>query len=162
MHLVGPVPLYVHAVCVQLQGSSQLPKYKISFQLNGDLDEQVMAVKENHPYIIAAVIDSSSIQLFVVAEKCVLGHTEHVANILIGLIGAYFAFNIVYPEAIYPVLIFIQRYNNNNNNNNIYFLTSRHNILTAAGQYVLGILDRQPIPHVLVRVMSTLDKVTLY
>lgn len=107
----------------------------IFFQMICDLDKEVMNVKENHPYI-AAVINGSAIQLFLVAERCVLGHTEDAARVFTALIGAYFAFNIVYPNPIYPLLIFIQR-------------------------YILGIEDRQPIPTVLVRVLSSLDKVTL-
>jgi len=75
----------------------------------------------------------SSAQLFLVAERCVLGAPNNAVSAVVGLIATYFVFNMIYPKQLYPVLIFLQH-------------------------FVLSIKDKQPIPNILKRVMSSLDR----
>ena len=84
-------------------------------------------IKQNEPYIAKLQPD----QYYVVAEKTVITESNQLLDAIIYTICAYFAFNIVYPKGIYPLLIFLQR-------------------------YVTGIKDQQEVPSVVKRVLTSL------
>ena len=88
-------------------------------------------VPQNFPYITVLVGDSS-IQFFVVVERLVLDDCKELIDAVTALIGAYFTFNIEYPRPLYPVCIFLQ-------------------------QFVLRLKDRQTIPPIVTRMLSSLD-----
>lgn len=48
-------------------------------------------------------------QFFVVVERKILGGTSTLPDALCALIGAYYTFNMVYPNSIKAVLTFVQR-----------------------------------------------------
>ena len=48
-----------------------------------------------------------NIQVHLTAERCLFGKVKSPINVIVSLIGAYFAFNIAYPKALYPLGIFI-------------------------------------------------------
>ena len=75
-----------------------------------DVNDEVLALAANHPYI-ALVIGGSSAQVFFVVERCVLQEIQAMSSILVGLIAVYFSFNMEYPTFVYSVLIFIQHFN---------------------------------------------------
>ena len=94
-------------------------------QMDSDLESQILRIHENHPYL-AAVFNDSTAQFFIVADD--------VTSALFGLIGAYFAFNMVYPKPLYAVLLFIQH-------------------------FVLDIKDKQAVPNSVTRILSSLDRI---
>ena len=83
----------------------------------------------NEPFILKAEEN----QYYVVAEKCIIAQNTTFMDAMANLICAYFAFDIAYPKPLRPILIFIQR-------------------------YIMGIKDKQPIPHVITRVLANLDQ----
>ena len=102
--------------------------------MDQNLEDAVMSLTDNHPYI-AMVIGGYSVQLFLVAERCVLEAIEEVA-VFVRSIAAYYAFNMAYPKPILAVLLFIQH-------------------------YLLGVKDKQPAPIALTKFLSSLDKITI-
>ena len=102
--------------------------------MDQNLDDAVMSLTDNHPYI-AMVIGGSSAQLFLVAERCVLEAIEE-STVFVGSIAAYYAFNMAYPKPILSVLLFIQH-------------------------YLLVVKDKQPAPIALTKFLSSLDKITI-
>ena len=79
-----------------------------------------------------AVISDSTAQLFIIAERAVLGSADNAMGALIGLIDAYYAFNMVYPKPLYAVLLFVQH-------------------------FILNLKDKQAVPNVIAGVLSCLD-----
>ena len=104
-------------------------------QMDSDLESQILRIHENHPYL-AAVFNDSTAQFFIVAERTVLESADDVTSALFELIGAYFAFNMVYPKPLYAVLLFIQH-------------------------FVLDIKDKQAVPNSVTRILSSLDRIQL-
>lgn len=75
-------------------------------------------------------------QILLIAERCPLGSPNNAINVLTGLIGLYYTFNMAYPKPLYPILIFVQ-------------------------QFVLNILDSQSVPDVVKRVLGSLDRIDM-
>ena len=96
--------------------------------MDQNLDDAVMLLTDNHPYI-AMVIGESSVQLLLVAERCVLEAIEE-STVFVGSIAAYY-FNMAYPKPILAVLLFIQ-------------------------YYLLVVKDKQPTPIALTKFLSSL------
>ncbi|CAI8010495.1 hypothetical protein GBAR_LOCUS6926 [Geodia barretti] len=99
--------------CLELTELLLAPRAKISlvhrFSNEPDLDEAVKKIAENHVYI-CVVNSDSSIQVHLTAERCLFGKAKSPINVIVSLIGAYFAFNIAYPKALYQLCIFIQHF----------------------------------------------------
>ena len=90
-------------------------------------------MNENHGYL-AAVVGDSSAQVFLIAERCVLGSPNNAISTLTSLMGIYFSFNMAYPKPLYPICIFLQH-------------------------FVLEILDTQKVTDVVKRVVASLDRI---
>ena len=73
-----------------------------------DLKELVAKETSNIPHLALVVDSNQPIQLYVIVERILLDYTTDVATGICGLIAAYFAFNITYPGALRPILIFLQ------------------------------------------------------
>ena len=97
------------------------------------MDSAVITLPENHGYLAVAVGDSS-VQVFLTADRYLLGSPNKTVSILVGLIGVYFSFNIAYPKPLYPILLFLQH-------------------------FVLNITDSQHVPDIVKRVVSSLDRI---
>ena len=70
--------------------------------------------------------------MFLTADRYLLGSPNKTVSILVGLIGVYFPFNIVYPKPLYPNLFIFA---------------------------VLNITDSQRVPDIVKRVVSSLDMI---
>ena len=99
--------------------------------MDQNLDETAMTVTDNHPYL-GVVVGDASIEAYLVVERHVLDKVD-ASSCLVGLIAAYFAFNMTYPKSLYAVLIFIQH-------------------------FLLNIRDKQTVPVSVTKLMSSLDK----
>ena len=99
--------------------------------MDHNLDEAVMNLRENHPYL-GVVMGGTSLQAHLIVERRVLEEVE-ASSVFTALIGAYFAFNMSYPKPIYPILIFVQH-------------------------FFISVKDKQQIPISLTKFMSSLDK----
>ena len=99
------------------------------------MDSAVMTLPENNGYLAVAVGDSS-VQVFLTADRYLLGSPNKTVSILVGLIGVYFSFNIAYiPKTIISKKkIFLQH-------------------------FVLNITDSQLVPDIVKRVVSSLDRI---
>lgn len=86
--------------------------------------------------ILQPLLETTSVQVFLVAERCLLGSPNNATNVLTGLIGVYFSFNMSYPKPIYPTLIFVQ-------------------------QCVLNIIDSQSVPDIVKRILGSLDRIDM-
>ena len=77
--------------------------------MESDLDSELMSVDSNHPYV-GFVSGSSSVQVFLVAEREVLQSPCSDCMVFLEVIYPciYYAFNMVYPRGLYPVLILIR------------------------------------------------------
>ena len=106
---------------------------ELLLQNEPDLDEAVRKITENHVYI-AVVTSDSSIQVHLTAERCLFGKAKSPINLIVSLIGAYFAFDIAYPKALYQLCIFIQH-------------------------FVLRIVDKQKVPEIVKRTLASLDNI---
>ena len=94
------------------------------------MDSAVITLPENHGYLAG----DSSVQVFLTADRYLLGSPNKTVSILVGLIGVYFSFNIAYPKPLYPIFIFLQ-------------------------YFVLNITDSQHVPDIVKRVVSSLDRI---
>ena len=94
-----------------------------------------MALPENHPYLGLA-LGGTSLHFFLIAERCILDEVE-ASSVFVGLIATYFTFNMAYPKAVYPVLLFVQH-------------------------FLLCINDKQAVPISLTKLLSWLDKMKDY
>ena len=98
-----------------------------------DLKESISREPSNIPYL-AIIIDSGLlIQMHLIAERIILDSTTSVVKGMCGLIAAYFAFNIIYPPSLCPMLIFIQH-------------------------ILMGVVDKQQVPPLLTRIYSSISK----
>ena len=98
-----------------------------------DVETAVLNITENHGYLAIVVADSSA-QVFLTAERCLLGSPNNSISVLIALMGIYFSFNMVYPKPLYPICIFLQH-------------------------FVLDIVDGQRVPDIVKRIVSSLDRI---
>ena len=101
-----------------------------NLQMDQDLDTAAMKLSENHPYL-GVVLGGTSLELYLIVERRILEAVD-TTSLFTALIGSYFAFNMSYPKSLYPLLIFIQH-------------------------FLLVIRDKQPLPVVLTKLLSTLD-----
>ena len=99
-----------------------------SLYMQCDLQEKLGHV---FPYIIVLVGDSA-VQFFIVAEQLILADSENFIDMLLALIGAYYAFNIAYPRQLYPLCIFIQH-------------------------FIIKLVDKQKVPPVVTCMLSSVD-----
>ena len=90
-----------------------------------------MHIKQNEPYIVVIKIDVTKRQFFVVVERSIIIETNTFEDALTDMIALYFTMDITYPSSLYPVLLTIQR-------------------------FVLGIKDKQIVPPVVTRLVSSL------
>ena len=98
-----------------------------------DIEKEVKTLAQNFPYVVLQT-GGENTEFCLVAERNVLATTEDFIEVLTGMIAAYFALNIQYPKALYPVFIFVQH-------------------------HVVVLKDCQPVPTSLTRVLSSLDKI---
>ena len=56
------------------------------------------------------VLGDSEVQLFPVAERVILDEADDFFGALQAMVSAYFVFNMQYPKAVRPVLIYLQFY----------------------------------------------------
>ena len=73
------------------------------------MDSAVMTLPENHGYLAVAVGDSS-VQVFLTADRYLLGSPNKTVSILVSLIGVYFSFNIAYPVSVFIFATFCTKY----------------------------------------------------
>ena len=92
-----------------------------------------MQIKQNEPYIVVAELEATKRQFFVVVERSITIESDTFQDALTDMIGLYFIMDITYPSSLNPVLLSIQR-------------------------FVLGINDKQIIPPVVTRLLSSLDQ----
>ena len=92
-----------------------------------------MHIKQNEPYIVVIKIAVTKPQFFVVVERSIIIETNTFEDALTDMIALYFTMDITYPSSLYPVLLTIQR-------------------------FVLGIKDKQIVPPVVTRLVSSLDQ----
>ena len=86
------------------------------------METAVLNLSENRGYL-ATIISDSTVQVFLIAERCLLGCPNNATSVIVALMGIHFSFNMVYPKQLYPMCIFIQH-------------------------FVLKIIDRQKVPDV--------------
>ena len=77
--------------------------------MDSNIEEAVLGVEENHPYVAVAVGDST-LQVHLTAERCLLGSTSNAIGTLVALISIYYICNIAYPKSLFPVCIFLQHF----------------------------------------------------
>ena len=92
-----------------------------------------MQIKQNEPYIVVIEVDVTKRQFFVVVERNIIIESNTFQDALTDMIALYFTIDISYPSSLYPVLLTIQR-------------------------FVLGIKDKQIVPPVVTRPLSSLDQ----
>jgi len=74
-----------------------------------DIDKFVAANNIQHPHIVATESDEN-VEYHISIESECLVTVNSVAGVLADLISAYFVSNIAYPNSLYPILIFLQRF----------------------------------------------------
>ena len=92
-----------------------------------------MQIKQNEPYIVVIELEATKRQFFVVVERSITIESDTFQDALTDMISLYFIMDITYPSSLYAVLLSIQR-------------------------FVLGIKDKQMIPPVVTRLLSSLDQ----
>ena len=92
-----------------------------------------MQIKQNEPYIVVIEVDVTKRQFFVVVERNIIIESNTFQDALTDMIALYFTIDITYPSSLYPVLLTIQR-------------------------FVLGIKNKQIVPPVVTRLLSSLDQ----
>ena len=95
-------------------------------QMDCNVDEAVLKLNENHGYL-SATLGDSSLQVYLTAERCVLGSSNNALSTLVALMGIYFTCNIAYPKPLYPICIFLQH-------------------------FVFNIVDEQKVPDIVKRI----------
>ena len=98
-----------------------------------NLDSEIAKIDKGTPYLIMLTSEEGQ-QFFVVVERSLIA--EIVTTAVLNLIATYFVFDIVYPQPLYAVLIFIQH-------------------------IVLGIVDKQKPPNSVTILLSSLTKITV-
>ena len=73
-------------------------------------------------------------QYFIVIEKALLAESSSLPTAIVDLVASYFVFDIIYPQPLYAVLIFIQH-------------------------FVLQIIDKQKVPQSVNVLHSSLVKI---
>ena len=71
------------------------------------MDIEVSKVDKGTPYLVMLTSEEGQ-QYFVVIEKSFIAESNSLTTAIVDLIGSYFVFDIVYPQSLYAVLIFIQ------------------------------------------------------
>lgn len=78
-------------------------------QEGDDIDEEIAKIPIQAPCIV--IIEASEATTYdVVVEGASLVQSTDLSTALVDLFSAYFAFDIVYPPELHPVLIFFQHY----------------------------------------------------
>ena len=73
--------------------------------MDADLDEEVMGVRENHPYL-AIVVGGPSMEVYLVVNACIVFESlSKVSSIIVVLITDYIT---LYHKSFHLVLIFLQ------------------------------------------------------
>ena len=62
-----------------------------NMQMDCDVEMAVLNISENHGYLATVVADSSA-QVFLTAERCLLGSPNNATSVIIALMGMYFSF----------------------------------------------------------------------
>lgn len=102
-------------------------------QVSEGIESKVVHIKQNEPYIVVAQVGLNKRQFFVVVERSITIESTTFLDALTDMICLYFAMDITYPSTLYPVLLSVQR-------------------------FVLGIKDKQIVPPVVTRLLSSLDQ----
>ena len=100
-----------------------------------NLDSEIAKIDKGTPYLIMLTSEEGQ-QFFVVVERALIAESGNVTTAVLNLIASYFVFDIVYPQPLYAVLIFIQH-------------------------IVLGIVDKQKPPNSVTILLSSLTKITV-
>ena len=74
-----------------------------------DINEFVAANNIQQPHIVATESDEN-VEYHIYIESGCLVTVNSVADVLADLVCAYFVSNIAYPNSLYPILIFLQRF----------------------------------------------------
>ena len=74
-----------------------------------DIDKFVAANDVQQPHIVATKSDEN-VEYHIYIESECLVTVNSVADVVADLICAYFVSNIAYPNSLYPILIFLQRF----------------------------------------------------
>ena len=72
-----------------------------------NLDSEIAKIDKGSPYLIMLTSEEGQ-QLFVVVERALLAESGNITTAVVNLVALYFSFDIVYPQPLYAVLIFIQ------------------------------------------------------
>lgn len=76
-----------------------------------DLNSEVHSLKQAAPFLVyLGEPGYESAQYFIACEQTVLCESKSVLDSFIDLIATYYVFNIAYPRAISPILIFLQHF----------------------------------------------------
>ena len=105
------------------------------FQDSVNLESEIAKIDKGSPYLIMLTSEEGQ-QFFVVVERALLAESGNITTAVVNLIASYFAFDIVYPQPLYTILIFIQH-------------------------YVLGVVDKQKVPNSATILLSSLTKITV-
>ena len=105
------------------------------FQDSVNLDSEIAKIDKGSPYLIMLTSEEGQ-QFFVVVKRALLAESGNITTAAVNLVASYFAFDIVYPQPLYAILIFIQH-------------------------FVLGVVDKQKVPNSATILLSSLTKVTV-
>ena len=76
-----------------------------------DLEKEVHSLKQAAPFLIfSGEPGTESAQYFVVCEQNLLCESKSVVDSILDLVATYYVFDIVYPKAIAPVIMFFHTY----------------------------------------------------
>lgn len=99
------------------------------------MDNEIAQIDKGTPYLIMLTSEEGQ-QYFIVVEKTLIAESNSLPTAIVDLIASYFVFDIVYPNTLYAVLIFIQH-------------------------FVLGIVDKQKVPQNVSVLLSSLTKISV-
>lgn len=84
------------------------------------MDDEIRHIDKGTPFIV--MLTSEGQQYFIVIEKALIAESSSLTTAIVDLVASYFVFDIIYPQPLYAVLIFIQH-------------------------FVLQIIDKQKVPQ---------------
>ena len=69
-----------------------------------NLDSEIAKIDKGSPYLIMLTSEEGQ-QFFVVVERALLAESGNITTAIVNLVASYFAFDIVYPQPLYAILI---------------------------------------------------------
>ncbi len=98
------------------------------------MGKEVHSLKQAAPFLVfSGEPGTESAQYFVACEQNLLCESKSVLDSIVDLIATYYVFDIAYPKAIAPVIMFIQ-------------------------SYVFGLKDSQVVPTSTAKLVANLSK----